>query len=41
MHRDPQILEEYSTIIQGQLTAGIIEVVDQTDKTANKTHIMQ
>jgi len=40
MCHDPQILEEYSTIIQDQLTAGIIEMVDQTDKTANKTHYL-
>ena len=40
MSRDPQILEEYSTIIEDQLTAGIIEMVDQTDKTASKTHYL-
>jgi len=40
MSRDPQILKEYSTIIEDQLTAGIIEMVDQTDETASKTHYL-
>jgi len=31
MRRDPQILEEYSTIIQDQFTTGIIEMADQRD----------
>ena len=35
---DSKILDEYSTIIQDQLNAGIIVTVDQPDSTPGKTH---
>jgi len=40
LRRDPQILKEYSKIIQEQLNAGIIELVDETDTAFSTIHYL-